>query len=74
MQVSTQSLHRLHHRDGFGFDDRLHNQLPCTGHHHDRNRFFVNIHPIYLTLSIVGAPFGNVLTDTQNLPQKGRLL
>src|SRR5712691_3539518 len=44
MQLAPQTVDELQNAAGFGFDDRLHYQLPATTQNSDDNRFLVHVH------------------------------
>jgi hypothetical protein len=44
MQLAPQTVDKLQNATGFGFDDRLHHQLPTAMEDSDHHRFLVHVH------------------------------
>jgi hypothetical protein len=72
MQLSAQPMQEIEHSAGFGFHDRLHDQLPRTIQNRNRNRFLVNVQADILDVATQHAGYllgGNVILDWDHFPQ-----
>src|ERR1039457_1885131 len=71
MQLSPQPMKEIEQSAGFGFNDRLHYQLPGPISNRNHNRFLVHVQPDILDIATphVATSSGNVTFPPDHFPQ-----